>query len=195
MSVTTKRGDSGWTDMLFGGRVRKDHLRVHAVGTLDELNSLLGLAKATVRGKRLKRILHDVQWDLFIVGSELITPQRNLARLERRVDDLSVKRLERLVAEFERKVKLEGCCFLIPGENKASALLDVCRTVARRAERLAVALRRRKAVPNPRILAYLNRLSDLLYMLARSEEPSHTKFVARGTTNGTKTPKDTKDGN
>lgn len=195
MSVTTKRGDSGWTDMLFGGRVRKDHLRVHAVGTLDELNSLLGLAKATVRRKRLRRIIHAVQWDLFIVSSEVITLPRNLARLERRVDDKSVKRLNSLIVEFERKIKLEGCCFLIPGENKASALLDVCRTVARRAERLAVALRWRNNVPNRRVLAYLNRLSDLLYVLARSEERSHTKFVAREDTNGTKRPNDTKGGN
>ena len=194
MSVTTKRGDSGWTDMLFGGRVRKDHLRVHAVGTVDELTSLLGLAKATVRGRRLKGILHDVQRDLFIVSSELITPPRSLARLERRVDEQSVKRLERLTAEFERKVKLEGCCFVIPGESKPSALLDVCRSVARRAERLAVALRRRRAIPNPRVLAYLNRLSDLLYMLARSEEPSHTKFAVRGGTKRTKPPKDAKGG-
>ena len=179
MSVTTKRGDSGWTDMLFGGRVRKDDLRVHAVGTLDELNSLLGLAKASIRAKKTRQVIHAIQRDIFIVSSELITLPRNLRRLELRVDDADVKRLEALTAALERKVKLTECCFLIPGESATSALLDVCRTVARRAERLVVALRRSKAVPNRSVPVYLNRLSDLLYMLARTEEPSHTPFIAR----------------
>jgi cob(I)alamin adenosyltransferase len=179
MSVTTKRGDSGWTDLLFGGRVRKDDLRVHAVGTLDELCSLLGLAKASIRSKKTGQVIHAIQRDLFIVGSELITLPRNLKRLELRVGDADVKRLEALTAALERKVKLTECCFLIPGESATSALLDVCRTVARRAERLVVALRRRKAVPNRSVPVYLNRLSDLLYMMARTQERSHTEFVTR----------------
>ena len=179
MSVTTKRGDSGWTDLLFGGRVRKDDLRIHAVGTLDELNSLLGLAKASIRAEKTRQAIHAIQRDIFIVSSELITLPRNLRRLELRVDDAHVKRLEALTAALERKVKLTECCFLIPGESATSALLDVCRTVARRAERLVVALRRGKAVPNRSVPVYLNRLSDLLYMLARTEERSHKPFIAR----------------
>ena len=83
MSVTTGRGDSGWTDLLFGGRARKDSLRVHAVGTLDELNSLLGLAKASIRNRRTRQVIHAIQRDIFILSSELITLPRNLRRLER----------------------------------------------------------------------------------------------------------------
>jgi cob(I)alamin adenosyltransferase len=179
VSVTTRRGDSGWTDLLFGGRARKDDLRIHAVGTLDELNSLLGLAKASIRNRRTRRLIHAIQRDIFIVSSELITLPRNLRRLELRVDEVDVKRLEALTAALERKVKLTECCFLIPGESATSALLDVCRTVARRAERLVVALRRAKAVPNRSVPIYLNRLSDLLYIVARTEEQSHTPFIAR----------------
>ncbi len=179
MSVTTGRGDSGWTDLLFGGRARKDDLRIHAVGTLDELNSLLGLAKASIRDKKTRQTIHSIQRDIFIVSSELITLPRNLRRLELRVDDSYVKRLEASTAALERKVKLTECCFLIPGESATSALLDVCRTVARRAERLVVALRRAKAVPNRSVPVYLNRLSDLLYMMARTEERSRKPFVAR----------------
>jgi cob(I)alamin adenosyltransferase len=179
LSVTTRRGDSGWTDLLFGGRVRKDDLRIHAVGALDELNSLLGLAKASIRARKTRRAIHAVQRDIFVVSSELITLPRNLRRLELRVADADVKRLEALTAAIERKVKLTECCFLIPGESATSALLDVCRSVARRAERLVVALRRRKAVSNGSVPVYLNRLSDLLYMMARAEERHHTRFIAR----------------
>ncbi len=179
MSDTTGRGDAGWTDLLFGGRARKDDLRIHAVGTLDELNSLLGLAKASIRDRKTRQAIHAIQREIFIVSSELITLPRNLRRLELRVDDGYVKRLEALTAALERKVKLTECCFLIPGESATSALLDVCRTVARRAERLVVALRRAKAVPNRSVPVYLNRLSDLLYMLARTEERNHKPFIAR----------------
>jgi cob(I)alamin adenosyltransferase len=186
MSVTTGRGDSGWTDLLFGGRARKDDLRVHAVGTLDELNSLLGLAKASIRDKKTRQVIHAIQRDVFILSSELITLPRNLRRLELRVGAADVKRLEAMTAAIERKVKLTECCFLIPGGSATSALLDVCRTVARRAERLVVALRRTKAVSNRSVAIYLNRLSDLLYMLARTEEPSHTPFVARKRNRGSR---------
>ena len=128
MSVTTKRGDAGWTDLLFSGRARKDGLRIHAVGTLDELNSLLGLAKASIRNRKTRQVIHAIQREIFIVSSELITLPRNLRRLELRVDDACVKRLEALTAALERRVKLTECCFLIPGESASSALLDVCRT-------------------------------------------------------------------
>jgi len=178
MSVVTKTGDRGWTGMLFGARVRKDDLRVHAVGTLDELNSFLGLARCVVRRRRVKRVILAVQRDLFIVSSELITLPRDLGRLEFRVDEKRVKRLEAEIERLEKSLKLEECCFLIPGEDKSSALLDICRSVARRAERLAATLRRRGGVPNRSVMLYLNRLSDLLYLLARAEEQRHRAFVA-----------------
>jgi cob(I)alamin adenosyltransferase len=172
-----KTGDLGWSELLFGRRVRKDDPRLCAVGTLDELNSFLGLAKCRARRKRAKELIHSCQYDLFIVGSELAAMPQDLRRLEFRVDEAMVRRIEQELQELERRVKLEECCFLIPGESEASALLDVCRCVARRAEREVVAIRRRMAVPQ-RVLVYLNRLSDLLYLLARSEGKARTPFVA-----------------
>ena len=163
MGVTTGTGDKGWSRLCFGHRVRKDALRLHAYGTLDELNSYLGLAKCKIRKKQVKQLIHSLQRDIFIFCSELATLPRDLRRLERRVDGT---------------MKLKECCFFIPGEGEPSALLDICRCVARRAERYVATLRRRKAVTNPHVLIYLNRLSDLLYLLARSEEKAHTPFVA-----------------
>jgi cob(I)alamin adenosyltransferase len=179
MRVTTKKGDRGWTDLLFGGRVRKDHPRVEAVGTLDELTSFLGLAKCTTRRAWVRDILHAVQQDLFILNSEVMTLPRHLRRLRFRVTAERVKRLEGWLADCEKKMDLRGCCFLIPGGNAASALLDVCRSIARRSERQVVLLHCRREIPNPLILQYLNRLSDLLFLLARVEERKHVKFVAR----------------
>lgn len=179
MEVTTKKGDRGWTDLLFGGRVRKDDLRFDAVGTLDELNSFLGLAKCAARRAEIRKLIHVIQNDLFILCSELVTRPAALTRLEFRVDERRMLRLEEALREYQRKVPLKGCCFLIPGENESSARLDVCRTITRRAERLVVALRRRRCVPNRFVPVYLNRLSDLLYLLARAEEKKHRAFVAR----------------
>ncbi len=177
MSITTKKGDRGWSELLFGRRVRKDDPRLCAFGTLDELNSFLGLAKCRVRRKWVKEQIHSCQHDIFIVGSELAALPLDLKRLEFRVDDQMLHRIDQAVQELERKVKLEECCFLIPGESETSALLDVCRCVARRAEREIVAIRRRLAVPRC-VLVYLNRLSDLLYLLARSEGKVRTRFIA-----------------
>ena len=177
MTSGTKMGDRGYTELLFGRRVRKDDPRVEACGTLDELNAFMGLAKASVRRKWVKALLHSCQRDLFIVASELAALPRDLRRLEFRVDEARVRRIEEEIETLEQKVKQEDGCFLIPGESKTSALLDVCRCVTRRAERQAVAIRRRMAVPQP-VAAYLNRLSDLLYLLARCEEKTRARFVA-----------------
>ena len=179
MSVTTKTGDQGWTKLLFDRRIRKDDRRVEAYGAVDELNSFLGLAKAKLRSRSAKKLIHSVQWELFIVGSELATLPRDLKRLELRVDEKRVRRLEEEIAKREKRLKLEHCCFLIPGDNETSALLDVCRCVCRRAERAVVRLRARKGVTNPLVPIYLNRLSDLLFLLAHAEEKKHEVFSAK----------------
>ena len=179
MSITTKTGDKGWTDLLFERRVRKDTARLEAYGTLDELNSFLGLAKSQVRRKWVKECIHRCQFDIFIVSSEIAVFPQDSKRLEYRVDRPRVRWLEEQIEQLEGKLELEECCFLIPGESRTSALLDVCRCLARRGERLAVGLHHRKALGNALVLTYLNRLSDLLYLLARAEEPKHKKFSAR----------------
>ena len=179
MKVTTKTGDKGRSGLLFDRRVRKDNLRLHAYGTLDELSSFLGLAKCKVRRKWVKDLIHAIQEDIFILCSELATLPRDLRKLEFRIDRAMVDHIEERLESLERKVKLKECCFLIPGEGETSSLLDICRCVTRRAERYVVTLRQRRAVTNPLVLTYLNRLSDLLYLLARCEEKAHTPFIAR----------------
>ncbi len=179
MKIATKKGDSGWTRLCFNRRVRKDNPRLHACGTLDELASFLGLAKRKVRKKRIKEMIHSIQEDIILLCSELATLPRDLRKLERRVDRAMVERLEERIEKLERKTKLRGCRLIIPGETETSALLDICRCIARRAERWVASLRSRKAVASPLILKYVNRLSDLLYLLARTEEETHTRSVRK----------------
>jgi cob(I)alamin adenosyltransferase len=178
MKVTTKSGDRGRTDLLFGGRERKDGPRMEAVGAVDELNSLLGLVKTEYRRGRMRTAIETVQKDLFILSSELVVRKGLERKLEFRVDRARMDRLEKLLSDAERRAPKLDCCFLIPGGSRKSALLDVCRAVARRAERRAFTLRRAKALRNPLVPIYLNRLSDLLFLLARAEEKRPRRFTA-----------------
>lgn len=176
MRVTTKTGDKGYTELLFNRRVRKNDVRIEACGALDELISFLGLAKASTRKKSVKKLLHSCQVDLFVVCSEIAALPSHLWKLELRVDEARVQRVEEEIVRLEKKGKQKEFCFVIPGENRTSALLDVCRCIARRAERRVLTIRRRLTVPRL-VMVYLNRLSDLLYLLARSEEKAHTPFT------------------
>jgi cob(I)alamin adenosyltransferase len=166
-----KKSDRGWTDLLFGHRVRKDSPRVEANGALDELNSLLGLAKAMTRPRWIRDLLHECQQDLFVLGAEIACLPKELSRLRRRVDTTHLRRLDEHIASTERKLKRKNRSFLIPGATANSALFDVCRAVARRAERRVVSLR---LPPGQLAGAYLNRLSDLLWLLARAQEAKAT---------------------
>ena len=179
VKITTGTDDAGWTELMFGRRARKDDPRIEAVGTLDELNAWLGLVKCRSRRRRLKETIHACQHDLFIVSSEFVTLPKDLRKLEFRATEEMVAQLEKDIRRLEREVKVEGCCFLIPGETPLSAMLDICRCVARKAERRAATLARRRLLPNPHVRTYLNRLSDLLFLLARKCEPGHVMFVAR----------------
>lgn len=170
MSITTKTGDSGKTSLFFGQRVFKNDLRVEAYGTLDELCSFMGATKSLLRDKSAKKIIEDIQHDLFILGAEIATPPRYLNKLEKRINNSFVLKLDRRIRQWESKKKFESCCFCLPGENPVSSFFDVSRTVARRAERILVALKRKKSVKNPDIVIYVNRLSDLLYLFARNYE-------------------------
>jgi ATP:cob(I)alamin adenosyltransferase len=170
MSITTKTGDSGKTSLFFGERVFKDNLRVQACGALDELCSFMGLAKSSIGSKSVKKIIEDIQRDLFIIGAETATSPKHFHKLEKRINGNFVSKLEKLIRHWESKKKFRACCFYLPGENPVSALFDISRTIARRAERMAVGLKRKKVLKNPDIVIYLNRLSDLLYLFARAYE-------------------------
>lgn len=177
-SIVTRGGDSGETSLLYGGRVPKDDLHTEAYGALDEAISALGLARASVAPSDAafaERVL-SLQRELFTVGAELATGKGERHLLEKHfavVTPAMVDALEREVHELESRVPLPKA-FVIPGGTVAAAAVDMARTFVRRAERRAVALQRAGELENPEVVRYLNRCSDLLFMLARQAEQGAT---------------------
>ena len=180
MSITTGHGDGGETGLLYGGRIPKDDIHTEAYGSLDEAISALGLARAlTDSADRATRIL-ELQRELFVVGAELATGPGHRADLERHFNVVTPAMSDALEAEIhdlEARVPLPGG-FVIPGGTQVGAALDLARTLVRRAERRTVSLQRAGGLENPEVLRYLNRCSDLLFMLAREAEQGAT--VASG---------------
>ena len=168
MKIYTKTGDGGETGLFGGGRVPKDHPRTAAYGDVDELNSAIGVARATAPAELFDELLQAVQRDLFAIGGQLATPE----------PEKVAKAIEKAVLPPERAVSFERVmdeaeeelpplrAFVLPGGTPKAAALHLARTVCRRAERSVVRLAREDEVP-PEILVYLNRLSDLLFTLAR----------------------------
>jgi cob(I)alamin adenosyltransferase len=164
--IYTRAGDAGETSLGDGARVPKTDLRIEAYGTVDELNSFVGLALAGDLPDEFRPWLERVQNDLFDLGADLSVPLEDDRRERLRVTTEQVERLEELCDLVnERLEPLKS--FVLPGGAEAAARLHVARAVCRRAERLAVALAAEHGV-NPAALAYLNRLSDLLFILARA---------------------------
>ena len=165
----TRTGDRGKTALFGGKRVSKDHPRVVAYGTLDELNSILGVAISFIRQRKVVASLHAIQSELFDIGAELAS-ERPVRRGKKsagvfRLDDAPTQRLEALIDDYDARVP-ELRTFILPAGTTAASMLHLARTVCRRAEREVVTLSRKDAV-NPAILTYLNRLNDLLFVLAR----------------------------
>lgn len=163
----TKTGDTGETALFGGDRVPKDHPRVEAYGCVDELNSTLGVAASFLGRGELVEALHAIQNELFNIGSELAseTGRRAEAGQLFREPQAKIAALERLIDEYDAQLPPLRT-FILPSGSRAGALLHLCRTVCRRAERAVVRLARQERV-NPAIIVYLNRLSDLLFVLAR----------------------------
>jgi cob(I)alamin adenosyltransferase len=164
MKIYTRTGDEGETGLFGGQRVAKNDLRVKAYGEVDELNALLGLAQARIIDNRVSLILRAIQSDLFTVGADLATPE-GVIKSPARLKDKRNGRLEELIDEFDADLPALKS-FILPGGTEAAATLQVGRTVCRRAERAVVDLTEIEEI-NPAILVYLNRLSDLLFVLAR----------------------------
>ncbi len=167
MKIYSSKKDTGKTSLCFGASALKDNLRIDCLGDLDELNSFLGLAKAAIKDGSIKQIINKLQNDIYVVSSEIATKTQNLTKLKTRLGEERLLWLESQINKLSSRVRLRGCGFLVPGENVYSGILDVCRAVCRRAERKAVSLKRKYIIKNDFILAYLNRLSSLLFVLAR----------------------------
>ena len=166
--VYTRTGDDGTTGLGAGGRVGKDSPRIEAYGTVDELNSQIGLALSSGVNDTIAPMLREIQNDLFHLGSDLCIPEEEKARLPApRIEERHVAALEGLMDRLSEELE-PLANFVLPGGAPGAAQLHVARTVCRRAERLVVALSRREAV-GPRTVEYLNRLSDALFVMARHE--------------------------
>ncbi len=168
MKIYTRTGDQGTTGLFGGGRVAKSHPRVAAYGDVDELNSTLGWARTVEPSAFVDPLFDRIQRDLFSIGGHLATPDPEKVRAALARADLDPKRIE----EFERTMdEADGelpplTAFVLPGGSPKAAALHVARTVCRRAERSVVALAAEAPVPDL-FVVYLNRLSDLLFTLAR----------------------------
>lgn len=193
--VATGRGDDGTTGLLYSSeRVLKDDPRAEAYGTVDEAVAALGMVRAELGLKEqygvlagglvdLPGIILRLQRELFVVGAELATPTEERAKLSDGVTKVSadmIEGLESILAAVERRIELPRE-FVVPGETRASAALELARTVTRRAERRVVTLARSGQLEDSLVVPYLNRLADLLWVLARADEQAeaHQATLAR----------------
>jgi len=167
-SISTMRGDGGETSLAGGVRVSKAAVRVESYGTIDELNATLGFSRSICEDAEIAAFTKIVQQDLFTIGSSLATP----AESPKPQIVIEPALVERLTAEVHRIEAIDGMLadWSIPGEHRAAAAYDVARTICRRAERALVRLQESGAVVPPTMLAYVNRLSDLLWLFGRKLE-------------------------
>lgn len=170
MSIATRTGDQGTTGLMYNRRVTKSHPRVEAYGSVDELNAAIGVARAQATDEWLPGQLLAIQKDLVVLMGELATAPADCERYVKDgyqlVTPILTSKLDRLVAELEaQKISFQG--WATPGGTLLSAALDVARTTCRRGERRVFALGETGETVNPEILIFLNRLSDLLWLLAR----------------------------
>lgn len=169
MKIYTKTGDKGETSLFGGERVWKNNLRIECYGTVDELNAVIGLSLTEIKNQEIIDALSKIQNDLFVLGSDLATPEKqsgNQPSVPRIQNDHS-KTIEKQIDYFDSQLP-ELRNFILPGGSKGSSLLHLARTVCRRGERLVVNLFNQEKI-SEEIVVYLNRLSDLLFVLSRFE--------------------------
>jgi len=179
-AVATGRGDDGTTGLLYGGRIGKDDPRTEAYGSIDEAVAALGLARVELDAAGLAELAASVlrwQRELFVVGAELATNPGAADRLTdgvTRVTEQMLDGVEQELAHWESRIEMPRE-FVVPGETRASAALELARTVLRRAERRVIALERAVEVESGWIVPYLNRLADLAWVLARAAEQAEQR--------------------
>jgi len=165
MKIYTKKGDSGHTSLIDGQIVNKHNLSVDAYGTVDELNSFLGLLKDYIKDETIKDILNNIQPKLFSIGS-ILASGKNQNKLEKiKIEKKDVKYIEFHIDSMNNELP-ELKNFIIPGGHKISSYSHVCRSICRRAERRISELNNEQSV-DPNILSYINRLSDFFFVLSR----------------------------
>lgn len=165
MKIYTRTGDDGSTSLFAGGRVGKDDARVEAYGTVDELNSVLGIVRAFSKNDEVSEIIIEIQNLLFTLGADLATPLDVENVKIKRISKENVDNIERLIDKIDEKLEPLRS-FILPGGTLVASFLHLARSVCRRAERKIVYLSRKEKI-NPEIIPFVNRLSDLLFVLAR----------------------------
>jgi cob(I)alamin adenosyltransferase len=163
--IYTRTGDKGETGLVGGSRVAKDSLRVEAYGNVDELNSVLGIVRASLKDKELDELLAELQVDLFVVGADLASTPDARKRFVPRISKERIASMERTIDKLEGELSPLRA-FILPGGGATGSLLHNARTTARRAERRIVTLGKAEAI-NEQVIPYMNRLSDLLFVMAR----------------------------
>ncbi|MBN1694444.1 cob(I)yrinic acid a,c-diamide adenosyltransferase [candidate division WOR-3 bacterium] len=161
-SIVTGKGDTGYTYTRSGEKVRKDDIRIEVSGTIDELSSFIGLAKSILKGQNSKDILKKIQKDLLVLGTRISgeTPKESKEKIERK----HIQYLEKIINELEKELKFEN--FVLTGDDLASSSLHILHTITRRLERRVVTLTDETKFDDKNVLIYLNRLSDLFFLLA-----------------------------
>ena len=173
--VYTKRGDKGETDLLGGSSARKDSLKVEAYGCIDETSSFIGLARYYTKNKVIKERLKEIQNKLLVLGGFLASDDKGKEMMKDQIKEEDIKLLEGYIDEYNQKLS-PLTHFILPGDDEVAAHFHVARTVVRRAERRIVSLATQEDL-NPLIQKYVNRLSDLMFVLARySEEVENKKW-------------------
>ncbi|ERT40121.1 cob(I)yrinic acid a,c-diamide adenosyltransferase [Fusobacterium nucleatum] len=174
--VYTKRGDKGETDLLGGSTARKDSLKVESYGCVDEASSFIGVARYYCKNKIIKERLKGIQNKLLVLGGFLASDERGKEMMKDQIKEEDIKLLEDYIDEYNQKLPpLKH--FILPGDEEVAAHFHVARTVVRRAERRIVSLTAQEPDLNPLIQKYVNRLSDLMFVLARySEEVENKKW-------------------
>ena len=165
MKIYTKKGDKGKTKLYDNTEVEKDYIRVESYGTIDELNSSLGLARNYVEDEKIRNIIFEIQRELFNVAGELATKDRE--KFPEKIQTADIEKLEKIIDEYLSKMtEKQKSKFIVPGSNTPSAALHISRTICRRAERRIITLSKEEDV-SPVLMKYVNRLSDVVYTLAR----------------------------
>ena len=165
MSIATKTGDKGKTALIGGERVSKADLRVESYGTIDELGAAMGFARSICENEEINELTKSIQRDLFLVAGSVANPNFT----EAPKPYVTPEMIERLTAEVHRIEKIEGILsdWSLPGDVASAAAFDVARTICRRAERLVVRLQETGETVDAQVITYLNRLSDLLWLIGR----------------------------